>query len=176
MPYMHVPAEMAEEYGGDPAQLPGGANPDKIVAGKGFDYYGGGEGLVPGNAFDPASLTFDGKDLSGLISRLKTLGYSAVRIQYDGGWDEGFAHFNAALAADGAADAPAAVAARLDPEDGDLEELAEGLAVCLLGHYYGTGEYEIFGAFTADLATGALTDLKDAEPHEHAIVHHSYDE
>ncbi|WP_207622077.1 hypothetical protein [Alienimonas californiensis] len=173
---MHVPAEMAEEYGGDPAQLPGGANPDQIVAGKGFDYFGGGEELVQASSFDPASLEFDGTPLSGLIAKLKSLGYAAVRVKYDGGYDEGFAHFDAALAPDGDGDPPAAVAARLSPEDGDLEELAEGLTVCLLGDYYGTGEYEMFGAFLADLATGALTDLKDAEPHEHAVVHQSYDE
>ncbi|MFH5803972.1 hypothetical protein [Alienimonas sp. DA493] len=172
---MHVPAEMAEEYGDDPAQLPGGANPDKIIAGKGFDYYGGGEGLTRGSSFDPASLDFDGTPLSGLIAKLRSLGYSAVRIQYDGGWDEGFAHFDAALAPEGTADDAKTVAARLDPADGDLEELAEGLAVRLLGQSYGTGEYEMFGAFTADLANGALTDLPDAEPHEHAVVRQSYD-
>ncbi|NNJ24930.1 hypothetical protein [Alienimonas chondri] len=176
MPYLHVPAGIAEEYDSDPEDLPGAVDPDKTVAGKGFDYYDGPEGLVQGESFDPATLDFEGDDMSGLVTKLRSLGYSDVRIQYDGGWDEGFAHFDAALAPDGTADDAATVAGRLTKGDGDLDELAHALAVSLLMEGYGTGEYEMFGAFTADLATGALTDLKDAEPHEHAVVHQSYDE
>lgn len=44
-----------------------------------------------------------------------------------------------------------------------LEELAGGLAVKLLGGGFGTGDYELFGAFTADLVTGQLTDDPNAQ-------------
>jgi hypothetical protein len=42
-----------------------------------------------------------------------------------------------------------------------LDELSNELAVALLGRGFGTGEYEMFGAFTADFATGELVD----DPH-----------
>ena len=43
-----------------------------------------------------------------------------------------------------------------------FEELAGELATVLLGRGFGTGEYELYGAFTADLATGDLVDDPDA--------------
>ena len=39
-----------------------------------------------------------------------------------------------------------------------LDELAHELASRLLGDGYGTGEYELYGAFNADLKTGQITD------------------
>lgn len=45
-----------------------------------------------------------------------------------------------------------------------LEELAHALASRLLGDGFGTGEYTLFGAFTADLRTGEIMDHADAEP------------
>ena len=43
-----------------------------------------------------------------------------------------------------------------------LYELAYELASLLLGEGFGTGEYELYGAFTADLITGEITDDPDA--------------
>ena len=42
-----------------------------------------------------------------------------------------------------------------------LDELAYELSTRLLGDGYGTGEYELYGAFEADLTTGAIED----DPH-----------
>ena len=44
-----------------------------------------------------------------------------------------------------------------------VDELAHELASRLLGDGYGTGEYQLYGEFTADLKTGRITDLKDVE-------------
>jgi hypothetical protein len=43
-----------------------------------------------------------------------------------------------------------------------LDELATELATSLLGDGFGTGEYELYGAFTADLKTGELVDDPNA--------------
>jgi hypothetical protein len=43
-----------------------------------------------------------------------------------------------------------------------MDELAHELASKLLGDGYGTGEYELYGAFTAHLKTGRLEDHEDA--------------
>ena len=44
-----------------------------------------------------------------------------------------------------------------------LDELAHELASRLLGEGYGTGEYQLYGAFTADLVTGDITDHENVE-------------
>ena len=44
-----------------------------------------------------------------------------------------------------------------------LDELAHELASKLLGDGFGTGEYQLYGAFTADLRTGQLVDHEDAQ-------------
>ena len=44
-----------------------------------------------------------------------------------------------------------------------LDELAHELASKLLGDGYGTGEYQLYGAFTADLGSGEIVDHEDAE-------------
>lgn len=43
-----------------------------------------------------------------------------------------------------------------------LDELAYELAAKLLGDGFGTGEYQLYGAFTADLKTGEIADFEDA--------------
>jgi hypothetical protein len=43
-----------------------------------------------------------------------------------------------------------------------LDELADLMTSSLLGQGYGTGEYSMYGAITADLKTGAITDDPDA--------------
>lgn len=45
-----------------------------------------------------------------------------------------------------------------------LYELGNEMASCLLGNGYGTGEYSMYGAITADLVTGELTDERDSVP------------
>ena len=52
----------------------------------------------------------------------------------------------------------------------EADEFADALARRFLGEGYGTGEYEMFGAFEADLATGTLTDLPDADPPTGGVV------
>ena len=47
-----------------------------------------------------------------------------------------------------------------------LDELAHELASKLLGDGFGTGEYQLYGAFTADLRTGRMTDDPDARKPE----------
>jgi hypothetical protein len=44
-----------------------------------------------------------------------------------------------------------------------LDELAHHLACRLLGDSFGTGEYQLYGAFTADFKTGEITDHENAE-------------
>jgi hypothetical protein len=39
-----------------------------------------------------------------------------------------------------------------------LNDLAHEIASVLLGEGFGTGEYQLYGAFTADLKSGAITD------------------
>jgi hypothetical protein len=43
-----------------------------------------------------------------------------------------------------------------------LDDLGGELAIKLLGSGYGTGEYEMYGAFTADILTGELIDDPNA--------------
>ena len=49
------------------------------------------------------------------------------------------------------------------------DEFADALAQRFLGRSYGSGEYEMFGEFVADLRTGTFTDLRDAAPRDGAI-------
>jgi hypothetical protein len=43
-----------------------------------------------------------------------------------------------------------------------LDDLSDEMAACLLGQGYGTGEYSMYGAFTADLSSGTLSDEESA--------------
>lgn len=121
-----------------------------------------------------------------VLGGLKRAGVSKVRIRYDGGYDEGFAHFEFALIAGRKSDRMATVklldglSAQIKSASADsgisymvsqeparaneyaLDEFAHALASQLLGDGYGTGEYELYGAFTADLETGELADDPDA--------------
>jgi hypothetical protein len=44
------------------------------------------------------------------------------------------------------------------------EERRRGWASMLLGEGFGTGEYSMYGAFTVDLETCAITDNRNADP------------
>ena len=143
-----------------------------------FEYDGAKASFVPGTLEDVARLT---------LEALKAMGASAFYVKYDGGHDEGFAHADHVVVGDqrvSVAEAAKALSAAglaermrrevprvkehgdRSPEkliEGALWELAEALASKLLGDGYGTGEYSMYGAFVADLQTGAIRDEKNVE-------------
>ena len=102
MPHWRIDPEVAAEY----ADMAGESLPDD------FD----------GDSYEPAEADIDfgrpDAPLRQLRDVLLAAGYEAVTCTYDGGYDEGFAHFEAAVGTDGEANA-AAVAERL----GDVGEL-----------------------------------------------------
>lgn len=155
-----------------------------------FNYHSADEYAYKPNRFDPDELT---GEVAAVYAKLRAIGLTRLRVRYDGGHDEGFAHADGGLMRDGidrsidaivadlatprfvdelwtaigqpAADhrgrSASAYYAKLSPAEFVrqlLDELADEMAGCLLGDGYGTGEYSIYGAFTADLATGELTD------------------
>ena len=157
---------------------------DRTVAGKGFYY--DGEFVFGSPRFAPGKL--DAADAGPALGWLRELGATAVRAKYDGGCDEGFAYLASAETADGTLSIDDLIArwsaggkvTELPPpahpahteEDRFrwvADEFADALARRFLGEGYGTGEYEMFGEFVADLRTGTFTDLRDAEPRDGAI-------
>lgn len=157
--------------------------PQKSLSGEGFQYEG------------PTEAEFNFDELEGLAALMFEMlvkqAVTKLRITYDGGNDEGFAHFDGAwigetelsaeimmsrLAEDGAKprileaikkpgstnwyDAEAMFSAAT-PEKAvgyAMDDLAHKLAEELVGEGYGTGEYQLYGAFTADVRTGRLLD------------------
>lgn len=140
--------------------------------------------------FTPAKL---GRVARVMLDALLAAGATGLRVRYDGGYDEGFAHPDEVRFADHprwatqvqqdiaspallAAIRAAAGAGSMWGNGADvyagasddealvyaMEELAHGLASRLLGKGFGTGEYQLYGAFTADFATGAIVDHADA--------------
>lgn len=131
--------------------------------------------------FDPAALEPPAR---AILDALLARGATTFRVRYDGGYDEGFAHPESITfdqttrPAEAVADdlATPEIVAQLrkaaasrpynnyeDVNDTTLaryavDELAHALASKLLGDGYGTGEYQLYGAFTADLRTGQITD------------------
>ncbi|MFN8224422.1 MAG: hypothetical protein U0R50_14380 [Gaiellales bacterium] len=111
-----------------------------------------------------------------LVPAMRALGVRSVYCRYDGGNDEGFAWIDSAKLTDGQKLDGATLRARLEAAnvheqltDPDTEYvlrhgLADAWASLLLGRGYGTGEYVMFGAFTADLETGELIDDASATP------------
>ena len=116
---------------------------------------------------------------------LRGLEATAIQGRYDGGGDEGFAHFEEAIVhakriglkelahqlADGPLGdvpddswiSPASYLEALSRSERAKEALdwfAFALATCLLGQGYGTGEYSMYGLFHADLTTGRLIDIQ----------------
>jgi hypothetical protein len=127
--------------------------------------------------------------LSVVVPALSTAGVRSVYCRYDGGNDEGFAWLDHATTDTGERLDPAMLAKRLADTDlvarleaagligsyalgepaGEVEGIArDGIAidfaVRLLGNGFGTGPYWLYGAFTADLAAGTITDDRRAEP------------
>ena len=180
MPFVH---SLDAEDGSPPA--------DRTVAGKGFYYDGkfafGSPRFAPG--------TLDAADAGPALGWLRELGATTVRAKYDGGCDEGFAYLASAETAGGtlsiddliarwaaegkAAELPSPAGWNATPAGRPsdeqrlrwaADECADALASLYLGRGYGTGEYEMFGEFVADLRTGTFTDLRDAAPRDGAIL------
>jgi hypothetical protein len=165
--------EMFDELGPDAV---GGERPtDEFV------YEGAEAKLEPKKLGDGARLMHDA---------LRDAGATAFRVRYDGGFDEGFSHADAVLfgarqasvdeALGKVSDAKLVLALResmkKQPWSADraesasdaevlrdaLDELAHEIASLLLGDGFGTGEYQLYGALTADLKTGKITDDEKA--------------
>jgi hypothetical protein len=177
MPHIRVDADIAEEM----FEEAGVPEDQRSRPPEGFTYEAAEAEFLSG-ALDPVPTL--------LLAALKGLGATTLRVEYDGGYDEGFAHFDyAALPdrrydlddlADKLAASPligeikaTAPRGRYSPYQGDdhrqilknaLDDLATTLACRLLGDGFGTGEYELYGAFIADLTTGTLTDDPAATP------------
>ena len=124
-----------------------------------------------------------------LLPVLRRAGAAQIYCRYDGGNDEGFAWISHAIANDGQkisvetlcdfiAKSPefsAGLAAALAyPNDTrtEIEVIREALdfhlcaelwASWLLGSGYGTGEYQMYGAFIVDLVAGSVEDDPNAE-------------
>jgi hypothetical protein len=111
-----------------------------------------------------------GELVAVLVPAMRALGIVSVYCRYDGGNDEGFAWIDSATLVDGSViDEPTlraglvAAGAHVQLAEADTvyalrHDLADAWASLLLGRGYGTGEYVMYGAFTADLLTGELTD------------------
>lgn len=125
---------------------------------------------------------------SALIAEVRRLGARRIYGRYDGGNDEGFAWLDRVEFANGETLSAKQTAERLRDsgaqsrliEAGFITQienysahqqfddiirysLVEDWATRLLGRGFGTGEYYLYGAFTADLEAGTLTDDRRAE-------------
>ena len=163
--------EMASELGDD---FPLGERPSG-----GFEYQSA-EGKFDWAKLEPAA--------RAIRDALLAAGAEKFRVRYDGGFDEGFSHPDLLHFGDRQQSAKEvseqlatpALLAQLKQSGPSfkevsgsravmygLDELAHQLASRLLGDGYGTGEYELYGAFTADLKSGEIVDHEDApKPNE----------
>lgn len=124
------------------------------------------------------------------INALLGAGVTKFRVRYDGGHDEGFAHADALFfggkwapvnsvrgelarpeIASAIRNAGNSVREGYFHENSDVEVvteaidwLAETLTGLLLGRGFGTGEYSMYGVFSADLKTLEMTDDPGAQP------------
>jgi len=126
-----------------------------------------------------------------IADALRAAGATTFRIAYDGGYDEGFSHPET-ITINGKPTDPAAVVKQITTPalvtalreeykkqkwsaesaatsaDAEIvrdafDMLAYEIASVLLGDGFGTGEYQLYGALTADLKTGQVTDDENAE-------------
>jgi hypothetical protein len=137
--------------------------------------------------FDPGGDAYDAIAYDALVA----IGATAVRVRYDGGGDEGYAHVESVRVGD--VERPAAeVVAKLGADrevearagtvrptlgshyleglsgvplaEALLDRLAFRIAVSLVGGGFGVGVSSIYGAAWADLETFDVTDDPDASP------------
>jgi len=182
MPFIRADAAMFDEIVGemDPEDLPPGFA-DQRPSGE-FEYESAEAKYDFAELEPPARVMLDA---------LRALGASHFIVHYDGGYDEGFAHAGDVRFANGLMDAREVAEAMAKPpliaeiraaaeklkysgyykqlEDSKivghtLDDLAHQLASKLLGDGYGTGEYELYGSFTADLNSGEIVDDPNAKP------------
>jgi hypothetical protein len=122
-----------------------------------------------------------------IAASMRELGVSRACCRYDGGNDEGFAWLDHVELADGSRLNAETLSERLaqtalydrlisadlthgrtptKPQlmNGICETFAIETAALLLGQGFGTGPYYLYGAFTVDLTTRAITDDHNAEP------------
>jgi hypothetical protein len=165
--------EMLEEVGPD---IVSGSRPTDD-----FEYQSAKAKLKPKDLGSRAKLIADA---------LRAAGASAFRVRYDGGFDEGFSHPDAILFGQRARttkavlkeiSSPTLVAALREASKKEkwaadwlktasdqevvrsaIDELAHEIASVLLGEGFGTGEYQLYGALTADLKTGEIKDNEKA--------------
>lgn len=180
MPRYTISPETMAEYSAEYAEIEGAEEHEFNTDGTertpdgGFSHYEPGETTFdPGNLNDEARRTYDA---------LRSIGIHTLRVRYDGGHDEGFSHFEAAQSDDQLFSLQGLIeAAKIGPlgEDGTelhvwnekdteisraqwaqsaLWNLCEELALRLLGRGYGTGEFSLYGRFTADLRSGRIVD------------------
>lgn len=127
--------------------------------------------------------------LAAVVPAVRELGVKRLYCRYDGGNDEGFAWLESGELADGYKMDANTLVQRLSgsglggtlrsaglmtstqhrsaaQQQADIirDVLASELASILLGHGFGTGEYSMYGAFTADLDACTITDDPKAEP------------
>lgn len=114
------------------------------------------------------------------------MGATKLYVTYDGGNDEGFAHFQKAVISDGELNAeeiggrladgvlgepraprssayPVANWSSYQWAQSALDTFIYELATQLLGRSFGTGEYSLEGAFVADLGANILMDTAPTE-------------
>lgn len=122
-----------------------------------------------------------------VLPALREIGGTHIHCGYDGGNDEGFAWFRTLETADGVREksdvirdlAQAGLVPKLKDSglvrdvpdypqsdeshiESTLESIADEWGVLLLGSGFGTGAYQMYGAFTVDLEAHTITDDRDA--------------
>lgn len=143
--------------------------------------------------YEAASCALSPEQLSAtarlVLQQLREVGVTQLGVRYDGGSDEGFAHFGEAKTLTGLQSRAQLVdhlkegslgekrernayffppehqaqLSRADWTKDAFELLAFELAALLLGQGFGTGEFSIEGRFIADLQTNTLTDIPPTE-------------
>lgn len=123
------------------------------------------------------------------VPALKEAGAVSIRCAYDGGNDEGFAWFQSLKTADGTwtrdetifhlvkagiveklraaeliYESPEHPRSDRDHIESTLEDLASEWGMLLLGGSFGTGAYQMYGAFEVDLVAGTIIDDPQAKP------------
>lgn len=143
--------------------------------------------------YEPAQCALNRQKLRStaqlMLQELMNLGVTQMVVKYDGGSDEGFAHFDAAKTATGELEQQEIIAKLHNGRLGETPEtpfyyhppfevlkvtrkqwtqealalLVYEMAAQLLGDGFGTGEYSLEGTFVADLQANILTDIAPSE-------------
>lgn len=138
--------------------------------------------LTSNQQFNYENLSSDSREV---FEVLREFGAKVVYCRYNGGYDEGFAHFDKVEIEDRTIDlndlklqlAAGSLGSKTSeylcryyhtnqplPEqrvEFFLEMFADELAIALLGSGYGTGEYSMKGSFKANLETGEIIDQQE---------------